>query len=142
MLYNSVTCHLSALEGGPKISQKINEAHSCSIFMIFAPLFPKMTGKAGHQAKMCVSNLSFHDQCDYLPLPVHCVCNCFSAFWCKKIPLGEDFVDNDSITPFSSRQQHTSLAKRNVRPHSQHIQHRVMVLEDSSLASIQEIFSK
>lgn len=87
MLYNCFIHQLNALEGVPKISQKINEAHTCCKFMIFLwSLFPKMTSKAEHQYKqICVPNVSFHYQCDYLPLPIPCFYNCFSAFWCKNL---------------------------------------------------------
>ena len=76
--------------------------HAAYLWYSFAPVFLKWPAKQDTNIKMCVPNLSFHYQCDYLPLPIHCVCNCFSAFWCKKTPLGEDYDDNDSITPFSS----------------------------------------
>lgn len=86
MLHNYFIFQSNALEGVPKISQKINEAHKCWKFVLsLLDFFLKWSPE--HQFKhICVLNLSFHYQLDYLPLPIPCFCNCFSVFWSKNLP--------------------------------------------------------
>lgn len=143
MLYNCFILQLNVLEGIPKTSQKTNEGHTCCKFMmcflyIFSPKWP-VKPSTNINRYVCLISLSitsmilFHCQ-----FPVSVIA--FQPFDVK-ISVGEDCADV-SITPFPPHQHHLSGAKRNVKPHSWHIYHTVMVMEDSNPASMEGIFSK